>query len=284
MEETTSLADSSLSPESFALFAQFITSELGIKMAEAKLPMVQGRILRRVRELRLGSAEQYRDYFFSSRSSEEREQFINVITTNKTDFFREPEHFNYLVAEALPQLLSALRGPRGRVNLWSAACSTGEEPYTLAMVLSEHAGQKTGFDFAILGTDVSTRVLKHAQQGIYQQSEVEPIPVELRRKYLLRSRNPADGLVRIVPKLRQKISFHQLNFMNSDYGIGDMYQIIFLRNVLIYFDRVMQEAVINKVCRNLAPGGYLFLGHSESVAAFDIPVVSVKTSIFRKPV
>ena len=281
---TTTPAECSLSPESFARFAQYITSELGIKMPEAKLALVQSRILRRVRELRLDSAEQYAEYFFSSANKEEREQFINVITTHKTDFFREAEHFTFLVRHALPRLATATGRSRRPLHAWSAGCSTGEEPYTLAMVLSDYASQCKGFDFAILGTDVSTDVLKHAQQGIYQESQIEPVPPEMRRKYLLQSRKPDDQRVRVVPHLRQKVSFHGLNFMDTEYCVQDTFEVIFFRNVMIYFDKSTQEAVFNKLCRNLAPGGYLFVGHSESVASLDIPVVPVATSVYQKPV
>lgn len=273
-----------LSRQSFARFAQFITSELGIKMPETKLTMVQSRLLRRVRELGLRSVEQYPEYFFDSSNAEEREHFINAITTNKTDFFREPEHFDYLTDRALPSLSHAALPAGWRFKLWSAGCSSGEEPYTLSMVLDEYAQQRPGFDFAILGTDISTRVLDQARNGIYPESQILPIPPELRRKYLLQGRENSRKLVRIVPALRRRIHFHHLNFMDEDYGIRDVFDVIFFRNVLIYFDRPTQEAVINKVCRNLAPGGYLFVGHSESLAGLDVPVRAVHTSVFRKPV
>lgn len=282
LDDVFSLEGTALSPASFNRFADFITAELGIKMPEGKLTMVQSRILRRVRELRLQSVEEYGDYFFSSAHEDEREQFINVITTNKTDFFREPEHFQYLVQRALPSLLPNNGFPT-RVNVWSAGCSTGEEPYTLGMILSEFAKDHYGFDFSILGTDISTRVLSHAQKGIYQEPQIEPVPLDYRKKYLMRSRNPDSRQVRIVPQLRQRVSFHQLNFMDADYPIEDEFDIIFFRNVLIYFEKETQEEVINKMCRHLSPGGFLFVGHSESLATLDIPVVSVATSIFQKP-
>src|SRR5579871_6011333 len=157
-----------LSPQTFARFAQFITGELGIKMPESKLTMVQSRLLRRVRDLRLNSVEQYSEYFFTSTNAEEREHFINAITTNKTDFFREPEHFSYLTRVVLPSFTVGRPGERAKV--WSAGCSSGEEPYTLAMVLKEYAAGRTGFDFAILATDISTRVLDLAKSAIYEES------------------------------------------------------------------------------------------------------------------
>jgi len=269
-----------LSPQTFARFARFITGEIGIKMPESKLTMVQSRLLRRVRDLRLNSVEQYSEYFFTSSNAEEREHFINAITTNKTDFFREPEHFDYLTRVALPSLSAARR--RERTKVWSAGCSSGEEPYTLAMVLKEYAAEHTGFDFAVLATDISTKVLKLAKGAVYQESQIVPIPPELRRKYLWRSRAKDQALVRIVPELRRKVTFHALNLMAEDYRIRDLLDVVFFRNVLIYFDRSTQEAVINKMCRNLAPGGYFFAGHSESLAGLDVPLRCVHTSIFRK--
>jgi chemotaxis protein methyltransferase CheR len=151
------------------------------------------------------------------------------------------------------------------------------------MVLAEYASH-AAFDFAILGTDVSTRVLDRARNGIYEESQIIPVPPDLRRKYLLGSRNKTERLVRVIPELRRKVSFYRLNFMDSDYGIRDIFHVVFFRNVMIYFDRTTQEAVINKICRNLAPGGYLFAGHSESLHGLDIPVKPVRASIYRKTV
>lgn len=270
-----------LSPTSFARFARYITGELGIKMPQTKLALVQSRLLRRVRELRLQSIEQYAEYFFASSGAEEREHFINAVTTNKTDFFREPQHFAFLTDVVLPEWGRASRGVR-RFKAWSAGCSSGEEPYTLAMVLAEYARRQSGFDFAILGTDISTTVLARAREGVYSQSQILPVPPEIRKKYLLRGRNRAEPLARVIPELRRRVSFHQLNFMEGDYGIRDTFDVIFFRNVMIYFDRSTQEAVINRICRNLAPGGYLFAGHSESLAGLDIPLRPVATSIYRK--
>lgn len=270
-----------LSAASFSRIARFVTGELGIKMPDSKLTMVQSRLLRRVRDLRLKSLDEYADYFFASANQEEREHLINAITTNKTDFLREPEHFSYLTDVVLPGLLRS-GALRERFTVWSAGSSTGEEAYTLAMILSEYAAREPGFDFSILGTDVSTRVLATARAGIYQESQILVLPQELRKKYLLRSRESSEGLVRVVPELRKKVSFHQLNFMDTVYGVRNIFHVIFFRNVMIYFDRPTQEAVVNKLCRNLAHGGYLFAGHSESLAGLNVPVAPVKAAIYRK--
>jgi chemotaxis protein methyltransferase CheR len=177
----------------------------------------------------------------------------------------------------LPQMRSTVR-----FNAWSAGCSSGEEPYTLAMVLAEYAAQHPRFDFAILATDISTDVLRRAQSGIYPEELTVPIPPDLRCKYLLRSRSRTERLARVIPELRRRVSFHQLNFMDADYAVKDTFDAIFFRNVMIYFDRPTQEAVIQKLCRHLAPGGHLFAGHSESLAGLDLPVRPVRASIYQK--
>lgn len=273
-----------LSAESFTRFADFITRELGIKMNETKVSMLQSRLMRRLRQLGLSSLDDYQEYLFNSpNAEEERVHFIDAVTTNKTDFFREPQHFDYLTRTAIPNLASRYgTGGSWRFKLWCAGCSTGEEPHTQAMVLSEYARQNSGFDFVILATDISTRVLAHARRGIYEEERIEPVAVALRQRYLLRSKNADQPLVRVVPELRRRIHFHRLNFMDADYNVKDQFDVIFFRNVMIYFDKPTQEAVINKLCRNLKPGGYLFAGHSESLAGLNIPVTPVASAVFRK--
>jgi chemotaxis protein methyltransferase CheR len=273
-----------ISAESFAFFAEFITRELGIKMSEAKLPMLQSRLLRRLRALQLQSLDEYRKYLAESpNADEERVHFISAITTNKTDFFREPQHYEYLANTALPKLFPEQNPAHStRITAWSAGCSSGEEPYTLAMILSEYCQKRPRFDFSILATDISNRVLQQAKTGTYEEYRIEPVPQSLRAKYLLRSRDRSAQLVRVVPELRQKISFHCLNFMDRDYRIRAIFDFIFFRNVMIYFDRPTQEAVVNRMCRYLRPGGYLFVGHSESLTGLNVPVSSVTTAVLRK--
>jgi chemotaxis protein methyltransferase CheR len=273
-----------MSQESLTRFCNYITGELGIKMSDAKLPMLQSRLQRRLRVLGLSSLDEYQSYLFDSPQGEaERVHFINAITTNKTDFFREPQHFDYLVRTALPNLDPTDGKCPWQFKLWCAGCSSGEEPYTLAMVLSEFAARRAGFNFSFLATDISTRVLEHAQAGIYDEDRIEPVASALRAKYILRSKDRTRTQVRIVPELRRKLTFHRLNFMDAHYGVKDLFDVIFFRNVMIYFDKPTQEAVINKLCRNLVPGGYLFVGHSESLAGLNLPVVAVGSAIYRKP-
>jgi len=273
-----------LSAESFDRFARFITKELGIKMCPAKMSMLQSRLLRRLRELHLGTLDEYQKYLFHSPDAEEEQvHFINAITTNKTDFFREPQHFDYLTRTALPELMRLHRDPPiWRFNLWCAGCSSGEEPYTQAIVLSEFARARPGFDFGIFATDISTKVLGHAQDGIYDECRIDPVPAALRHNYFLRSKDPARHSVRVVAALRNKIRFSRLNFMDADYGVKEQFDTIFFRNVMIYFDHPTQEAVIRKLCRNLKTGGYLFVGHSESLAGLNVPVTLVTSAVYRK--
>jgi len=243
--------------------------------------MLEGRLRRRLRSLNLNSCSDYCAYVFSGDGHpEEVPHLIDVVTTNKTDFFRESKHFEYLTGIAVPTLL---RGDSRSLLFWSAGCSTGEEPYTLAMVLSDYAENTRGFRFQLLATDISTQVLEHAQRAIYKSELLRPVPADLRRKYVMRSRDRASQLERIVPELRALVEFRRLNLMDSDFGIGDPVDVIFCRNVIIYFDQPTRSALLNRFSRQLRPGGYLFLGHSETLNGLDVPLLSVGPTVYRKP-
>ncbi|QSV45636.1 CheR family methyltransferase [Geobacter benzoatilyticus] len=274
-----------MSDREFSRFAEFIYDQCGIKMPPVKKTMLEARLQKRLRMLGIGSFQDYADYLFSNDGAgQELVHLIDVVTTNKTDFFREPAHFDYLVSTALPGL-AASRGTgfRKGLSLWSAGCSSGEEPYTLAMVLSEFAEHNQGFSYNILASDICTTVLDKAKTAIYLEERVEPVSLPLKRKYLLRGKDKQAGLVRIVPELRNRIRFRRLNFMDDDFGFREPFDIIFCRNVIIYFDKRTQERLINKFCRHLIPGGYLFMGHSETLSGLDVPLVQVASTIYRKP-
>ena len=150
------------------------------------------------------------------------------------------------------------------------------------MVLSEYGERRRNFDFSIFCTDISTRVLQAAQAAVYDEALIEPVPLEWRRKYLLRNRDPAKPSVRIVPHLRERVRFARLNFMDEDYGVHEMFDAVFFRNVMIYFDRPTQEAVVTRLCRNLNPGGHLFTGHSESLMGLKVPVRMITSAVYCK--
>lgn len=259
-----------------------IHAQCGISLSADKKTMLEIRIKRRVRSLGMASLVEYCNQLFSPAGIEnELVLLIDVVTTNKTDFFREAGHFDYLVANALPDL-AARRGAHRTSLVWSAGCSTGEEPYTLAMVLSEYARRSPGYRFSVLATDISTEVLEKARQGIFKSDVVKPVPRNLQRKYLMRSRHAESDLVRVVPELRALVDFRRVNFMDSDFDLPRSPEIIFCRNVIIYFDRPTQEQLLKKLTRLLAPGGYFFAGHSESLQGMDLPLIAVAPSTYRK--
>ncbi len=269
----------------FARLSEFIHAAFGIKLPRAKKTMLEGRLRKRLRTLGMKSFKEYCDFLFAPGGMEtECIQMVDLVTTNKTDFFRESAHFDHLTNRVLPELVDVYGlGSRTRLNVWSAGCSTGEEPYTLAIVLNEYAEKDHRFhDYSILATDISTRVLDKARKGIYEHDRIQPVPMYLRRKYLLRSKDRSKDLVRIAPELRARISFHRLNFMDDDYGILEPMSIIFCRNVLIYFDRPTQQRVIGRFCRNLIPGGYLFTGHSETLHGMDLPLTAIATTVYKR--
>ncbi len=267
----------------FERLRALIYSESGITLSPDKKTMLEIRLKRRLRSLDLPSLSDYCDRLFGAHGIEnELIHLIDVVTTNKTDFFREGAHFDYLVSKALPDLAER-KGAYRTSLIWSAGCSTGEEPYTLAMVLSEHAQTNPGFRFSILATDISTEVLDKARRGIFKSEVVQPVPRELQRKYFMRSRDPASDMLRVVPELRELVEFRRINFMEGEFDLPQPPEIIFCRNVIIYFDRATQERILQKLTKRLAAGGYFFAGHSESLQGMDLPLVPVAPSTYRKP-
>ena len=273
-----------LSERDFERLSELIHAECGIKMPGPKKIMLEARLRKRLRELGMKSFNTYCKYLFSPEGmKDELIRMIDVITTNKTDFFREPRHFDYLVRHALPELMRTHgAGIRRQLAIWSAGCSTGEEPYTIAMVLNEYREQHPAFQFMLLGTDISTKVLDRAVRAIYAQERVETVPQPLKKKYIMKSRDPKNRLVRIVPELRSQVRFRRLNFMDGDFGMREPMDIIFCRNVIIYFDKPTQEKLIKRLCNHLTNGGYLFMGHSETLSGLKVPLVSVGHMVYRK--
>ena len=208
-----------MSDSDFSRLKKFIYAECGINLTDSKRTMLEARLQKRLRKLNLPSFSRYCDYVFSAKGIEEElTDMINQVTTNKTDFFREPAHFDYLIGKALPELTRSRRS----VTIWSAGCSSGEEPYSLAMVVKEF-----GCDFLILATDISTKVLDKARLAVYDDEQVGPIPDSFKKKYLLKSKDPMKNLYRMIPELRERIRFRRLNFMDGDFGFREPMDIIF---------------------------------------------------------
>lgn len=279
-----SFKPATLKQADFLRLSQFIYSMAGIKLPPEKKVMLEGRLRKRMNALRMPSLDEYCRFIFDSDEAQnEYIHMIDAVTTNKTDFFREPDHFHYLTQTVLPELVRTQGlGTRKRLIVWSAGCSSGEEPYTLAMVLNEFGTQFAKFNFLVLATDISTAVLSKAQAGIYEHDRITPVPMPLRKKYLLKSRNKERSLVRIAPNLRACVQFERLNFMERDYGIREAIGVIFCRNVIIYFDRPTQARILGQLARHLVPRGYLFVGHSESLHNMDLPLVQKAPTIYGK--
>jgi len=271
-----------LSEKDFQAFSKYIFTEYGIKMPPVKRIMLQGRLLKRIRELKMNSYTEYKEYFFS-KEGQEREllNFLNVVTTNKTDFYREPVHFAFLRDHVLPGFAESTGFSRP-FKVWSAGSSSGEEGYTIAIALNEFKLANPRFRYEILGTDISSQMLQTAARGVYKESKIDMVPIDLKRRYFLRSKDRVNPTVRVVPELQANLKLRYLNLMDSVYDISETFDVIFCRNVLIYFDRITQEKVINRLCRHLSSDGYFFIGHSESLSGMDVPLEHVKPTIFKR--
>jgi chemotaxis protein methyltransferase CheR len=266
--------------ESFERLSVYVTREYGIKLPLSKKSMLESRLNKMAKSMGMHSYVQFMDYIFSAEGKQtELPHVIDLITTNKTDFFREEAHFNFLAGDFLPGYLSGTN--YHNLNIWSAGCSSGEEPYTLLMVLEEYKKRFPQISYNILASDISQRVIQSAHQGIYTLDKVTNISPELKRSYFLRSKKNPD-LVRVRPEYRKKVLYKRINLMDSSFGIlkGD-YDIIFCRNVLIYFDKEKQEEVIRKFTDYLKPSGLLFLGHSESIIGMKVPLRQIRPTVYQ---
>jgi chemotaxis protein methyltransferase CheR len=272
-----------MSDADFCRLASVVESHLGIKMPPTKKSMVASRLRRRLRELGLNHYREYYDYLQSAEGSQlELPYFSDLITTHKTSFFREADQFEVLSERILPEFLSRAGGRRP-LAIWSAGCSTGEEVYTLRMVLEEFRSMRSGatFQVALLGTDVSEFVLEKARRAVYDAEAALSIPQPLRSKYLLRSKDSSERLVRVAPALRTHVDYVRLNLNDRRWDLRRKFHTIFCRNVLIYFDAKNQNRIIEQLCQNLEPGGYLFLGLSEGIGQSRLPLTSIARSVYR---
>ncbi len=279
VQQTQSFSDH-ISKRNFDRLARFIFDYSGIKMPHSKLTMLEGRLRRRLRATGISSFDDYCDFLFNEDGLEQETVYlIDAVTTNKTDFFREPKHFDFMREVSLPTLLN---NGHHNLRLWSSACSTGAEPYTMAMVMSEFAEGRSDIDYTILATDLSTEVLQTARQGIYPDDMVVPVPPALRKKYVMTAKRADRRDVRIASRLRSRVGFGRMNLMDPKYQVGNPMHIIFCRNVLIYFDKPTQSDVLTRLCDCLLPGGYMFIGHSESITGIDLPLKQVSNTVFQR--
>lgn len=275
-------SDEGLSRKSFDRISRFIYDTCGIRITPVKRTMVEGRIRKRMRIIGLNDLNDYCEYIFTQKGQEAEEEiihFIDSITTNKTDFFREKSHFEYMRKSILPAFAES---GRPKLWCWSAASSMGAEAYTMAMVIEEFCRIHKKIDYTILASDLSTAVLSQAVDGRYPAAMLDPVSEEMRKRYILVACHPEKEEFRIKPTLRSKVMFFQLNLMDERYPLTQKMDVIFCRNVLIYFDRKTQGRVLTRLCENLRSGGYLILGHSETVSGLNLPVDAVGSTIFRR--
>jgi chemotaxis protein methyltransferase CheR len=269
--------DFSITADEFRRFRTLIYDESGISLSEQKQTLLASRLSKRLRDLNLTTFSEYYARVTKDPSSEEFTRMLDLISTNKTDFFREPKHFDFLREQVLPELESVKR-----IRIWSSACSTGEEPYTIAMTLVDNVPHPAQWDFKILSTDLSTRVLAKAASGTYDEERLRDVPPDIVRRHFLRGRGESAGLLKVKPHLADMIRFRRLNLMDNEFPIKSPLDLVFCRNVMIYFDRPTQETLVNKFHRYLKPGGYLFIGHSESLQWVTHPFKSLAPTIYQK--
>lgn len=252
----------------------------GINLGDQKRELLKARLAKRFRALGYTDVRAYMDLLRSDTSGQEIVNFLDVITTNKTDFFREPQHFDFLTQEILPNL-DRICGPGGEFRLWSAACSSGEEPYTLAIVLMQNRGLLGRRRVSIVASDLSTKVLASAQRGVYAGERVAGIPRDILTRYFQKGQNRWQGHVRVRPELRELVRYQRINLMDS-FSFDQPFHVIFCRNVMIYFDKLTQERLVEKFRHTMVNGGYLFVGHSESLAGIKHGFKFVRPAVYRK--
>ena len=256
---------STLAPGLFSKFQKLIYQEAGIWLATHKHALLTGRLARRLRLLGLSNMQDYYDLVTQPDQQHERAVMIDCITTNETHFFREPRHFDYVERQVFPKWQQeGAAGERPmRLRIWSAGCSTGEEPYSLAMLLLKHFPEGKGWDIEVLATDISTRVLEKARAAMYPIEKSKEIPAEYLRAYMLKGRGEHKGAMKVSPEVHRVVRFARVNLHADSYPILGWFDLIFCRNVLIYFDQESKVKVIGGILRHLSPSGLLFVGHSE---------------------
>ncbi|MDT8445440.1 MAG: CheR family methyltransferase [bacterium] len=280
MEHTGYHPPIQLSLAEFKRFASLAKSQLGLYLPESKITLVEARLQKRIQSLGFRKFGQYADYLATQEGKKkELPVFISKVTTHKTEFLREPEGFLYLVQQAIPQLIQEGTRP---IRLWSAACSSGEEPYSMAMYLAETFGTLDSSRFVLVASDVSEESVEQARRGIYLESQVQNLPIDWRKKYLLRSKKAGQNLVRIAPELRAPIQFMAVNLLHPELNIRGKMQVILLRNVMIYFDRPTRLAILNIICGRLSQNGYLVVGHAESLHGLPLPLKQVNPMVYRR--
>jgi chemotaxis protein methyltransferase CheR len=269
-----------LTPREFRLFQALIQREAGIHLSDAKKVLVEGRLARRLRELGLDFADYYG---LVEADPQERVRMLDCICTNETHFFREPRQFEFLESHVFPEWRA--RAEAGamarRVRVWSAGCSTGEEPYSVAMAFLARFPPSSGWEIEIVATDLSTRVLERAQSAVWTIEKAKEIPEPYLKAFMLRGTGPEEGRMKAGPLVRSRVRFHRLNLNAEPFTFAGRFDLVFCRNVLIYFDAASKARVVGRLLERLEPHGYLFLGHAETVTGLNARTRSVGPTVYR---
>lgn len=268
-----------MNDKEFGVLRQMVYDHCAIDVRPHKKQLMVNRLAKRLRHLGIQSFADYLTYLNEGHHrDQEFIELIDAITTNKTDFFREPKHFSFLENDVIPQILKQRSGGDRCVRIWSAACSSGEEPYSISICLNEILSGHAGWTFDIQASDISETILRQAVSGIYEESKVSPIPMNLLRKYFLRG----NKRYKVKPETAKNIQFRKINLKLDFHRIFSNLDVIFCRNVLIYFNRETQFDIMQKCWQALRPGGYLFLGHSETLQGMDTQFKYVLPAIYQK--
>jgi len=270
-----------LSDGLFQEFSDLVYEKTGIFLKPEKKELLNARLGKRLRATGIDSFQEYYDYVINDRSGEELVHLIDSVSTNFTSFFRENSHFEILSSTVLPAFVKEGRGKNKEILLWSSASSSGEEPYTMAMVVADFVSRHPGMHYRIMATDISTRVLAQAKRGVYAEERIAKVPKPFLKKYFQKGMGNSEGYVKIKEDLRRMVHFDRFNLM-GDFPWRDAIDVIFCRNVMIYFDRETQQALVTKFHQALSPGGFLFIGHSESISGLKHNFIQIDSTAYQK--
>ena len=271
-----------ISREAYRFIAEKVYEHSRIRLGDDKQALVSGRLAKRLRHLNLDSFEAYCEFLESTEGPEEIGPLVDLIATNHTHFFREIEHLNFLREEALKVWFPQVVRARETFKFWSAACSSGEEPYTVAILLAEHARAHGAFNWQIEASDISSRILARARAAIYEEARIGLPQPEWLPRYFQKGSGDFAGQYRVKDCLTRQVKFHRLNLLQPHYPVAPNQHVIFCRNVMIYFDIPTQQELVLKLIHQLAPGGYFVVGHSESLLGIKHPLKTIKPGIYRK--
>ncbi len=273
----------SISNKDYTFIRELIYNETRINLGEGKRELVTARLGKRLRATGLTSIQDYCSKLKNDPKNGELYHLIDAISTNHTFFFREINHFNFLNETILPQFANGELGNPNSLNVWSCACSTGEEPYSVAITLADFMEKQTKGRWQLNCSDISTKVLDFASKGVYDKNRIKEVKTEWQRKYFQKGEKQMDGYYRVHPELRKNVKFQRINLFGTPFQWREKFQIIFCRNVMIYFDRPTQEDLVGRLAQHLVPGGYLLIGHAESLAGVNHPYDTVKPAIYQLP-